>query len=98
VAITDVCMPPGYGDDGLVAAAEICRSRPSVAVVVLTQHIGLAYVLELVRDDAAGVGHLLKDRVRDVGEFREAVARVAAFWTAVDPEGVSTLVGARRRS
>ena len=98
VAIVDVCMPPGYGDDGLVAATEIRRSHPSVAVLVLTQHIEPAYVLELVRDNAAGVGYLLKDRVRDVGEFLDAVARVAAGGTALDPAVVSTLVGGRRRS
>ena len=59
-------MPPGSADDGLVAAAEIRRSHRSVAVLVLSQHLEPSYLLELVGDDAAGVGYLLKDRVRDV--------------------------------
>jgi DNA-binding NarL/FixJ family response regulator len=98
VAIVDVCMPPGYADDGVVAAAEIRRTHPTVAVLVLTQHIEPAYVLELIRDDAAGVGYLLKDRVRDVGDFLDALARVAGGGTALDPVVVSSLVGGRRRS
>jgi DNA-binding NarL/FixJ family response regulator len=63
-------MPPGHADDGLVAAA--------VGVLVLSQHLEPAYMLELVGDDATGVGYLLKDRVRDVTEFLDAVERVAA--------------------
>jgi DNA-binding NarL/FixJ family response regulator len=98
VAIVDVRMPPGYADDGVVAAAEIRRTHPTVAVLVLTQHIEPAYVLELIHDDAAGVGYLLKDRVRDVGEFLDAIARVAAGGTALDPAVVSSLVGGRRGS
>jgi DNA-binding NarL/FixJ family response regulator len=98
VAIVDVRMPPGYADDGLVAAAEIRRSHPDVAVLVLSQHLEPAYMLELVGDDAAGVGYLLKDRVRDVAEFVDAVERVAAGGTAFDPEVVKSLVGGSRRS
>ena len=77
VAIVDVRMPPGRGDDGLLAAAEIRRSHPTVSVLVLSQHLEPTYMLELVGDNAAGVGYLLKDRVRDVAEFLDAVARVA---------------------
>ena len=98
VAIVDVRMPPGYADDGLRAAAEIRRSHPGVAVLVLSQHLEPAYMLELVGDDASGVGYLLKDRVRDVGEFIDSVERVAAGGTAFDPEVVKTFVGGRRRS
>jgi DNA-binding NarL/FixJ family response regulator len=98
VAIVDVRMPPGYADDGLVAAAEIRRSYPSVAVLVLSQHLEPAYMLELVGDNASGVGYLLKDRVRDVAEFVDAVERVAAGGTAFDPEVVKSLVGGRRAS
>jgi DNA-binding NarL/FixJ family response regulator len=98
VAIVDVSMPPGNADDGLVAAAEIRRTHPSVAVLVLSQHLEPAYMLELVGDDASGVGYLLKDRVRDVAEFVDAVERVAAGGTAFDPEVVKTLVGGHRRS
>jgi DNA-binding NarL/FixJ family response regulator len=96
VAIVDVRMPPGHADDGLVAAAEIRRTHPTVAVLVLSQHLEASYMLELVGDDASGVGYLLKDRVRDVAEFVDAVERVAAGGTAFDPAVVSSLVGGRR--
>jgi DNA-binding NarL/FixJ family response regulator len=98
VAIVDVRMPPGSGDDGLVAAAEIRRSHPTVSVLVLSQHLEPAYMLELVGDNASGVGYLLKDRVRDVAEFIDAVERVAAGGTAFDPGVVNSLVAGRRRS
>src|SRR3954454_10829022 len=96
VAIVDVRMPPAYTDDGLRAAAEIRRTHPEVAVLVLSQHLEPSYMLELVGDDASGVGYLLKDRVRDVAEFVDAVERVAAGGTAFDPEVVKTLVGGHR--
>src|SRR5580765_8194000 len=98
IAIVDVRMPPGNADDGIVAAADIRRAHPSVAVLVLSQHLEPTYMLELVGGDARGVGYLLKDRVRDVGEFVDAVERVAAGGTAFDPEVVKTLVGGHRRS
>jgi DNA-binding NarL/FixJ family response regulator len=98
VAIVDVRMPPRCADDGLVAAAEIRRSHPQVAVLVLSQHLEPSYMLELVGDNASGVGYLLKDRVRDVAEFVDAVERVATGGTAFDPEVVKSLVGGRRRS
>ena len=98
VAIVDVRMPPGYADDGLVAAAEIRRSYERVAVLVLSQHLEPAYMLELVGDNASGVGYLLKDRVRDVAEFVDAVERVAAGGTAFDPDAVKSLVDGHRRS
>jgi DNA-binding NarL/FixJ family response regulator len=98
IAIVDVRMPPGRGDEGLVAAAEIRRSYPAVAVLVLSQHLEPAYMLELVGDQAAGIGYLLKDRVRDVAEFLDAVERVASGGTAFDREVVKSLVGSRGRS
>jgi DNA-binding NarL/FixJ family response regulator len=98
IAIVDVRMPPRHADDGLVAAVEIRRSHPSVAVLVLSQHLEPAHMLELVGDNAAGVGYLLKDRVRDVAEFVNAVERVARGGTAFDPEVVKSLVGGRKRS
>jgi DNA-binding NarL/FixJ family response regulator len=98
VAIVDVRMPPGYGEEGLAAAAEIRSSFPDVAVLVLSQHLEATYLLELVGDDASGVGYLLKDRVRDVAEFVDAVERVAGGGTAFDPEVVKSLVGGHRRS
>jgi DNA-binding NarL/FixJ family response regulator len=98
VAIVDVRMPPDNTDDGLRAAAEIRRAYAGVAVLVLSQHLEPSYMLELVGDDASGVGYLLKDRVRDVAEFLDAVERVADGGTAFDPEVVKTLVGGHRRS
>ena len=98
IAIVDVRMPPGNADDGLVAAAEIRRSHAGTAVLVLSQHLEPSYMLELVGDSAAGVGYLLKERVRDVAEFVDAVERVAAGGTAFDPEVVKSLVEGHRRS
>jgi DNA-binding NarL/FixJ family response regulator len=98
VAIVDVRMPPGDADAGLLAAVEVRRSHRTVSVLVLSQHLEPAYMLELVGDNASGVGYLLKDRVRDVAEFIGAVERVAAGGTAFDPAVVSSLVGGRRRS
>ena len=98
VAIVDVRMPPNDADDGLVAATKIRRSHSSVAVLVLSQHLEPAYMLELVGENASGVGYLLKDRVRDVAEFVDAVERVGAGGTAFDPEVVKALVGGHRHS
>jgi DNA-binding NarL/FixJ family response regulator len=98
VAIVDVRMPPRNVDDGLVAAAEIRRSHPSVGVLVLSQHLQPSYMLELVGEDASGVGYLLKDRVRDAAEFLDAVERIAGGGTAFDPDVVKALVGGHQRS
>lgn len=98
IAIVDVRMPPGNADDGLLAAAAIRREHASVSVLVLSQHVEPTYMLELVGEDASGVGYLLKDRVRDVADFVEAVERVAAGGTAFDPAVVNSLVGGRRSS
>ena len=98
IAIVDVRMPPGNADDGLLAAAAIRREHASVSVLVLSQHVEPTYMLELVGDDASGVGYLLKDRVRDVAHFVEAVERVAAGGTAFDPAVVkASSAGAGRR-
>lgn len=99
VAIVDVRMPgAGVEDGGRVAAAEIRRSQPGVTVLVLSHYLEPTVMLELVGDNAAGIGYLLKDRVRDVAEFVDAVERVAAGGTAFDPEAVKSLVGGHRRS
>jgi DNA-binding NarL/FixJ family response regulator len=99
IAIVDVRMPAGEVEDGgLVAAAEIRQSHPGVTVLVLSQHLEPAVMLELAGDNASGIGYLLKDRVRDVGEFVDAVERVAAGGTAFDSEVVKSLVSGHRRS
>ena len=96
VAIVDIQMPPDQTDDGLRAAMRIRREHPEVGVLVLSQHADERYALDLIGDDASGVGYLLKDRVGDVDEFAGAVARVAAGGSALDPKIVSLMVGRRR--
>jgi DNA-binding NarL/FixJ family response regulator len=96
VAIVDIRMPPTHTDEGLQAAKEIRERYPDVGVLVLSQYVESGYALELLQEDANGVGYLLKDRVSDVGEFAAAVKRVAEGGSALDPEVVSRLVGRRR--
>jgi DNA-binding NarL/FixJ family response regulator len=102
VAVVDVRMPPGYTDEGLRAAIAIRRGHPKTAVLVFSQYIETRYTADLLGagsgGGAAGVGYLLKDRVADVGEFVEALSRVAAGGTALDPEVVTQLLGASRRA
>jgi len=97
VAITDIRMPPSHTDEGLRAAHEIRSELPDVGVLVLSQYVEQAYALDLLADNAAGVGYLLKDRVGDVDAFLDAVRRVAAGGSALDPEVVSQLLGRKRR-
>ena len=97
VAICDVQMPPDGTDDGLRLAIAIRRDHPQTAVVVLTQFVEERYPLELIGDDAEGVGYLLKQRVADAQSFVDAVRRVAAGGSALDPEVVALMVGRRRR-
>jgi len=101
VAVVDVRMPPGYTDEGLRAAIAIRRDHPRTGVLVFSQYIETRYTADLLgaaSGGAAGVGYLLKDRVADVGEFVEALSRVAAGGTALDPEVVTQLLGASRRT
>ncbi|SDK38759.1 response regulator [Nonomuraea jiangxiensis] len=97
VVIVDVRMPPGYSDEGLRAALALRASRPGLAVLVLSQYVEQTYAAELL-DSAggAGIGYLLKDRVGDVKEFVDALARVADGGTVVDPEVVRQLLSRRR--
>src|ERR1035438_2971040 len=101
VTVVDVRMPPGYTDEGLRAAIAIRRDHPTTGVLVFSQYIETRYAADLLGaasgGGAAGVGYLLKDRVADVGEFVEALTRVAAGGTALDPEVVTQLLGASRR-
>jgi DNA-binding NarL/FixJ family response regulator len=96
VAVVDIQMPPGGGDDGLRAALELRRRLPDVGVLVLSQYYEEQYALDLIGDSAEGVGYLLKERVGDVDAFRDAVARVAAGGSALDPEVVGRMLGRRR--
>jgi DNA-binding NarL/FixJ family response regulator len=98
VAVADVRMPPTHTDEGLRAAIELRRDHPQTGVLVLSQYIETRYAARLLEGNAAGVGYLLKDRVADVAEFADALARVAAGGTALDPEVVSQLVRASRHT
>jgi DNA-binding NarL/FixJ family response regulator len=102
VTVVDVRMPPGYTDEGVRAAIAIRRDHPGTGVLVFSQYIETRYAADLLGaasgGGAAGVGYLLKDRVADVGEFIDALSRVAAGGTALDPEVVTQLLGASRRT
>jgi DNA-binding NarL/FixJ family response regulator len=98
VAVVDVRMPPTHTDEGLRAALELRRRHPGTGVLVLSQYIETRYAARLLEGNASGVGYLLKDRVADVAEFADALARVAAGGTALDPEVVGQLLGAGRHA
>jgi DNA-binding NarL/FixJ family response regulator len=97
-AVIDIRMPPTNTDDGLRAAAAIRRSQPGVGVLVLSQYVEATYALELIGDDARGVGYLLKDRIADFDEFAAALRRVAAGGSVLDPEVVRWMLGRQRET
>jgi DNA-binding NarL/FixJ family response regulator len=92
VAVVDVRLPPTFTDEGLRAAIEARHQVPGLPVLVLSQYVEQLYARELLSDGTGAVGYLLKDRVSDVGQFVDAVRRVAAGGTAMDPEVVSQLL------
>jgi DNA-binding NarL/FixJ family response regulator len=99
VAVVDVRMPPGHTDEGLRAAIAIRREHPGVGILVFSQYVETRYAADLLGmrpTGGAGVGYLLKDRVANVGEFTDALSRVAAGGTALDPEVVTDLLAASR--
>jgi DNA-binding NarL/FixJ family response regulator len=95
VAVVDIRMPPTHTDEGLRAAITLRAEFPDVGVLVFSQYIETRYATRLLERNAAGVGYLLKDRVADVAEFTAALERVAAGGTALGPEVVTQLLGAR---
>jgi DNA-binding NarL/FixJ family response regulator len=95
VAVVDVQMPPRHEDDGLQAAMALRERLPEVGVLVLSQFYEESYALNLIGDRAQGVGYLLKERVADVDAFVDAVERVAAGGSALDPEIVGRMLGRR---
>ncbi|GAA3118093.1 response regulator transcription factor [Streptosporangium carneum] len=97
LAIVDVRMPPTHTDEGLRAALEARSSRPSLPILVLSQYVEERYATELIGGGAAAVGYLLKERVADVSDFLDAVRRVAAGATIIDPEVIGQLLGRYRR-
>ncbi|TQM44644.1 response regulator [Pseudonocardia cypriaca] len=98
VVLADVRMPPTHSDEGLRAALVIRNRWPEVAVLVLSQYVEERYATELLAGDTRGVGYLLKDRVADVETFVEALHRVRAGGTALDPEVVSQIFARSRRA
>jgi DNA-binding NarL/FixJ family response regulator len=96
VAIVDIRLPPTFRDEGVRAALELRRRAPSTAILVVSQYVELSYATELLSDGRGGVGYLLKDRIMDVGDFVDAVRRVAEGGTALDPEVVAQLVSHRK--
>lgn len=97
-AVLDVRMPPGFRDEGLRAALAARQEIPGLPVLVLSQYVEESYAAELLGGGASGVGYLLKDRVGRVDEFLDALERVAAGGTALDPEVVTELLTRRRDS
>ena len=98
VAVVDIRMPPTHTDEGLRAALQLRAEHPGTGVLVFSQYIETRYATRLLEGNASGIGYLLKDRVADVAEFSGALERVACGGTALDPEVVSQLLGASRRS
>ena len=97
LAIVDVRLPPTFSDEGLLAAIEARRRSPSLGVLVLSQYVETAYASELIGDDGAGIGYLLKERVGDVKAFLDAMRRVAEGGTVLDRQVVSELLAPARR-
>jgi DNA-binding NarL/FixJ family response regulator len=92
IVITDVRMPPSQTDEGLRAAVALRARYPGLALMALSQYVEPTYAAELLDDGGAGVGYLLKDRIGDVAEFIDALRRIAAGETVVDPEVVRQLL------
>jgi DNA-binding NarL/FixJ family response regulator len=95
LAIVDVRLPPTFSEEGLQAAIEARRRHPSLGVLVLSQYVETAYASELIGEDGAGIGYLLKERVGDVRAFLDALEQVAAGGTVLDRQVVSELMAPR---
>jgi DNA-binding NarL/FixJ family response regulator len=98
LAVVDIRMPPTQTDEGLQAAARLAEQHPEIGVVVLSQYLEASYAMRLLEEGTAGRGYLLKDRVGDLDAFAEALRRVGAGGSVVDPEVVASLVGRHRAS
>jgi DNA-binding NarL/FixJ family response regulator len=92
VVVADVRMPPTHTDEGIRAALAIRGQWPSIAILVLSQYVEERYAADLLSANTSRVGYLLKDRVADVTDFLDALRRVAAGGTALDPEVVAQLL------
>jgi DNA-binding NarL/FixJ family response regulator len=98
LVVLDIRMPPTHTNEGLVAAIALRRRYPDLGVLVFSQYVETRYAAELLADGSKGVGYLLKDRVADVSEFIDALTRIAAGGTVLDPEVVTQMMGASRRT
>jgi DNA-binding NarL/FixJ family response regulator len=96
VAVIDIRMPPGHSDEGLRAAKEVRTALPHVGILVLSQYVDEHYAVALLSEGADGIGYLLKDRVAEVDRFIDALRRVAAGGSVLDPEVVAHMIGRRR--
>jgi DNA-binding NarL/FixJ family response regulator len=96
LVITDVRMPPTFTDEGLRAALAARKEAPGLPVLVMSQYVEGSYAVELMAEGTAGVGYLLKERVADVADFVEAVRRVAAGGSAIDPDVVAQMLSRSR--
>jgi DNA-binding NarL/FixJ family response regulator len=97
VAVIDIRMPPTHTDEGLRTAIELRRDRPEMGILLFSQYVETRYATDLLAGSPAGVGYLLKERVGDIDDFVDALHRVAAGGTALDPEVVGHLLNAGRR-
>jgi DNA-binding NarL/FixJ family response regulator len=97
VAVVDVRLPPSFTDEGLRAALQARQQVPGLPVLVLSQYVEQLYARELLADGSGGVGYLLKDRVSNAGQFIDALRRVAAGGTAMDPEVIAKLLARNAR-
>jgi DNA-binding NarL/FixJ family response regulator len=95
LAIVDVRLPPSFSDEGLLAAIEARRRQPDLGVLVLSQYVETAYASELIGENTAGIGYLLKERIGDVRAFLDALERVAAGGTVLDRQVVTQLLAPR---
>ena len=95
LAVLDVRMPPSYRDEGVRAAIEARRRRPGLGILLLSQYVEVAYAQELLASGTGGIGYLLKDRVASLAELDDAITRIAAGGTVLDPEVVAQLIGRR---
>ena len=96
IAIVDIRLPPTHTDEGMRAALRVRRDHPDTAILVLSQYVELGLAMQLLSESAEKVGYLLKDRISDVGQFVDAVRRVAGGGSAIDPQIVTTLLRRRR--
>jgi DNA-binding NarL/FixJ family response regulator len=96
LVVLDVRMPPTFRDEGVRAAIRARELLPKVGILLLSQYVEVAYAQELLSSGSGGIGYLLKDRVASLAELRDAVERIAAGGTVLDPEVVAQLLGRRQ--